>query len=65
MSVTETGRDPHTKLRIICVGLDEVTAITDMLKHERKDLCLPGNKADGFENVFLICELEPIAHGGE
>jgi hypothetical protein len=45
--------------------LDKVTAIADMLKHQRKDLCLPGNTLDSFENVFLVCEIERIAHGGE
>jgi hypothetical protein len=45
--------------------LDKVTAITDMLKHQRKDLSLPGNTLDGFEYIFLVCEIERIAHGGE
>jgi hypothetical protein len=45
--------------------LDKVTAITDMLKHERKDLRLPGNTLDSFKNVFLVCEIKRIAHGSE
>jgi len=43
--------------------LDKVTAITDMLQHQRKDLCLPGNTLDSFETVFLVCEIKRIVHG--
>jgi hypothetical protein len=45
--------------------LDKVTAITDVLQHERKDLGLPGNTVDDFESIFLICEIKCITHGGE
>ncbi len=34
-----------------------------MLQHERKDLCLLGTTPDGFETVFLVCEIKPIVHG--
>jgi hypothetical protein len=43
--------------------LDKVTAIADMLQHERKDLRLPGNTVDGFESVFLVYEIKGIAYG--
>jgi len=43
--------------------LDKVTAIADMLQHERKDLCLPRLKLDSFEGVFLACEIKCIVHG--
>jgi hypothetical protein len=42
--------------------LDKVTTTADMLKHERKDLCLPWNTLDGIQNVFPVCEIERIAH---
>ena len=42
-----------------------VTAITDVLQHERKDLCLPGNMLDSFESVLLVCEIKRIVHGDE
>jgi len=42
--------------------LNKVTAITDMLQHERKDLCLLGITPDSFETVFLICEIKRIVH---
>jgi len=34
-----------------------------MLQHERKDLGLPGLTPDGFEIVFLVCEIKRVAHG--
>jgi len=43
--------------------LDEVAAITDMLQHKRKDLCLPENTPNSFESVFLVCEIKRIVHG--
>jgi len=43
--------------------LDKVTAIADMLQHERKDLCLLGLTPDSFEGVFLACEIKRIVHG--
>ena len=52
-------------MRILCVRLDKVTAITDVLQHERKDLCLPGNTLDGFESVLLVCEIKRIIHGDQ
>ena len=36
-----------------------------MLKHERKDLCLPGNALYSLESAFLVPEIKRIAHGGE
>jgi hypothetical protein len=45
--------------------LDKVTAVADMLQHEREDLRLPGNTVDDFESVFLICEIKRITHGGQ
>jgi len=42
--------------------LDKVTAITDMLQHQRKDLCLRGHTPDSFETVFLVCEIKRIVH---
>jgi hypothetical protein len=53
----------RTELRILCVRLDKVTAITDMLQHERNDLCLSGNTLDSFESVFPVCEIKRIMHG--
>jgi len=43
--------------------LDKVAAITDMLQHERQDLCLLGLTPDSFESVFLACEIKRIVHG--
>jgi len=43
--------------------LDEVTAITDMLQHERQDSGLLGRALHRFQNVFLICEIKRIVHG--
>jgi hypothetical protein len=45
--------------------LDKVTAIADMLQHERKDLCLPGDAVDSFENLFPVCEIKGVTHGSE
>jgi hypothetical protein len=45
--------------------LDKVTAIADMLQHERKDLRLPGNAFYCLESVFLISEIKGITQGGE
>jgi len=45
--------------------LDKVTAITDMLQHERQDLCLLGLTADGFKSVFLVCKIKRIVHGNK
>jgi len=45
--------------------LDKVTAIADMLQHERQDLCLLGVTPDSFESVFLVCEIKRIVHGDE
>ena len=58
-------RDLRTEFRIRCIRLDKVTAIADMLQHERKDLCLSGHTVDSFESFFPICEIERIAHGSE
>jgi hypothetical protein len=62
---TENGYRLRTEFRIRCVRLDKVTAIADMLQHEREDLSLPRNTLESLEYVFLICEIERIAHGGE
>jgi len=43
--------------------LDKVTAIADMLKHERQDLSLLGLTPDSFESVFLVCKIKRIVHG--
>jgi len=45
-------------MRILCIRLDKVTAITDMLQHERQDLCLLGLTPDSFESVFMACEIK-------
>jgi len=42
--------------------LDKVTAIADMLQHERKDLCLLGLTPNDLESVFLACEIKRIVH---
>jgi len=43
--------------------LNKVTAIADMLQHERKDLCLLRLTPNVFESVFLACEIKRIVHG--
>jgi len=43
--------------------LDKVTAIADMLQHERKDFSLLGLTPDSFESVFLAREIKRIVHG--
>ena len=57
--------DIRTEFRIRCIRLDKVTAVTDMLQHERKNLCLPGNTVDSFESLFSICEIKRIAHSSD
>ncbi len=48
---------------ILCIRLDKVTAIADMLQHEHKDLCLLGITPDSFETVSLVCEIKRIVYG--
>jgi len=42
--------------------LDKVTAITDILQHKSKDLSLFGLGLDGFQSVFVVCEIKRIVH---
>jgi len=42
--------------------LNEVTAITDMLQHQRKDSGLLRLALDGFQSVYLVCEIKRIVH---
>jgi len=43
--------------------LDKVTAITDILQHKSKDLSLLGPGLDGFQSVFVVCEVKRVMHG--
>jgi len=42
--------------------LDKVTAITDILQHKSKDLSLLGLGLDGFQCVFVVCEIKRVVH---
>jgi len=42
--------------------LDKVTAITDILQHKSKYLSLLGLGLDGFQCVFVVCEIKCIVH---
>ena len=50
---------------MLCIRLDKVTAIADVLQHEHKNLRLPGQTLNGLESGFLICEIKRITHGDE
>ena len=52
-------------MRILCIGLDKVAAIADMLQHECKDLRLLGLMFDNVKSVFLVCEIERIVRGNK
>ena len=43
--------------------MDKVTAITDILQHESKDLSLLGLGLDRFQSVFVVCEIKRVMHG--
>jgi hypothetical protein len=58
-------RRQRTESWVLCIRLDEVTAITDMLQHERKDSGLLRLAFDSFQNVFLVGEIKGIVHGNE
>jgi hypothetical protein len=53
----------RTESRVLCIRLDEVAEITDMLQHDRKDSGLLRLAFDRFQNVFLVGEIKPIMHG--
>jgi len=42
--------------------LDKVTAITDILQHKGNDLSLLGLGLDGFQSVFVVCEIKRVVH---
>ena len=64
-SHTEMCKILRTEFRVLCVRLDKVTAITDVLQHESKDMCLFGDALDSFESVFLVGEIKRIVHGAK
>jgi len=43
--------------------LDKVTATTDILQHESKDLSLLGVGLDGFQSVIVVREIKRVVHG--
>jgi len=59
------GRKLRTELGVLRIRLDKVTAITDMLQHQRKDLGLLGFTLDNFESAFLVCKIESVVHGNK
>jgi hypothetical protein len=58
-----SSRRRRTESWVLCIRLDEVTAITNMLQHERKDPGLLRLAFDSFQNVFLVGEVKRIMHG--
>jgi len=50
---------------VLNIAWDKVTAITDMLQHQRKVLGLFGLMLDNFESVFLVCKIERVMHGNK
>ena len=61
--MTQCSWRRRTESRVLRIRLHEVTAITDMLQHERKDLGLLRLAFDRFQNVFLVGEVKRIMHG--
>ena len=55
----------HTVARIFCIGLDKVTAVTDVLQHERKDLLPLWNTLNSVEMLLLVCEVKCIVHSDD
>ena len=55
----------HTVARIFCIRLDKVTAVTDVLQHERKDLLLLWNTLNSVEMRLLVCEVKCIVHSDD
>jgi len=43
--------------------LDKITAATDILQHESKNLGLLGVGLDGFQSVFVVREIKRVVHG--
>jgi len=43
--------------------LDKVTATTDILQHKSEDFGLLGVGLDGFQGVFVVCEIKRIVDG--
>jgi len=42
--------------------LNKVTAITNILQHKSKDLSLLRLGLDGFQSIFVVCEIERVVH---
>jgi len=42
--------------------LDKVTATTDILQHKSEDFGLLGLGLDGFQSVFVVCEIKRVVH---
>jgi len=45
--------------------LDKVAATTNILQHESKDFGLFRLRLDGFQSVFMMCEIKCVVHGFE
>jgi len=43
--------------------LDKVTATTDILQHKSEDFGLLGLGLDGFQGVFVVCEIKRVVDG--